>query len=380
MLLWLSFVVLSAVVLAALLWPLLRPAMSGAAVEPAAADRAVYRDQLAEIAADRERGLIGAAEAEAAEREIARRLIADPGSPSSRNRPVAETGRAVLLGAIALMPAIALGLYSVLGAPTLPSQSNSARLRAPPEQNSLDELIARVEARLQAQPEDGAGWDVIAPVYLRQQRFREAADAYARAIRLLGANVKRLSGLAEASIVAADGIVGEAARAAYEQVLKLEPGLPEALFWLAIAKEQDGNLAAAAADYRAILAEAPRDIPWRPAVQERLDMVSQRLGLPAGPDAGRGAAPSAEARSAIEQLAPAEKAKAVAGMVDGLAQRLAKDGSDVGGWLRLLRAYKVMGRDQEAAFALGNARRALKDNGAALAEIEALAKSLGIGS
>ena len=127
-------------------------------------------------------------------------------------------------------------------------------------------------------PEDGEGWDVIAPVYYKLGRFRDAANAYAHAARLKGETVRRLAGLAESAVFAADGIVTEEARAAYEKILKLEPGRVEPRFWLALAKEQDGKLADALADYKALLAEAPPDAPWRAAVEGRIAEVCPAHG------------------------------------------------------------------------------------------------------
>ena len=45
--------------------------------------------------------------------------------------------------------------------------------------------FARVEKHLAAQPEDGRGWEVIAPVYLRLTRGADAAHAYERVISML---------------------------------------------------------------------------------------------------------------------------------------------------------------------------------------------------
>ncbi|ODT29768.1 MAG: c-type cytochrome biogenesis protein CcmI, partial [Hyphomicrobium sp. SCN 65-11] len=74
MLLWLGFAVLTAGVVAALLRPLLVGTPTDTSLQPTGT--AVYRDQLAEIEADRARGLIAETEAEAARVEIARRLLA----------------------------------------------------------------------------------------------------------------------------------------------------------------------------------------------------------------------------------------------------------------------------------------------------------------
>src|SRR5215467_6048505 len=71
MLLWSVFVLMTAVAILSVLWPLSRTANG-----QAGSDIAVYRDQLDEVDRDRKAGLIGEAEAQAARVEVSRRLIA----------------------------------------------------------------------------------------------------------------------------------------------------------------------------------------------------------------------------------------------------------------------------------------------------------------
>ncbi len=247
------------------------------------------------------------------------------------------------------------------------------------EQANVTELIAKVEARLREHPEDGQGWDVIAPIYLKLGRFREAAAAFANAARIEGETARRLAGFAEATVLAADGVVGEEARLAFEKILKSDPRRPEPRFWLALAKEQDGKLADALADYKALLADTPGDAPWREAVEGRIAEVSRRI--PGADKAGpRAPGPSAADVAAAERLAPEDRARMIAQMVDGLAQRLERDGRDLAGWLRLVNAYAVLDRKDDARAALTRARQNFPADEKALAELAALAKSLGLGS
>lgn len=413
MLLWLGFSVITAAVVAALLRPLLRG--TAAVLDPAAADLAVYRDQLTEITLDRERGLIADGEAEAARTEVARRLLAReqalPGPRSARRGTGPAAGsaaggdgsdRSISRAAMfvgALVPLLAIGLYLQFGSPRLPAQPHLARVSKPNETASIDELLAKVEARLRANPEDGQGWDVIAPVYMVQQRPLDAANAFARAISILGESPKRLAGLAEAHVLASNGMVVEPARLAYERLRVLEPGRLEPKFWLAFAKEQDGKLDAAAAEYRALLADAPPDAPWRPMVEERLQEVNSRGvggGAPAAaapvgsapasspPVASRPAAAAAGPRQedieAASKMTAEQRAAMIEKMVEGLAAKLKVNGKDVAGWINLVRAYTVMGRRGDAQAALAEARGQLAGDNAALAEIAALEKSLGLGS
>jgi cytochrome c-type biogenesis protein CcmH len=275
------------------------------------------------------------------------------------------------------VPVLTLGLYLTYGSPGLPSFPTSARTQVPLENAQIGELVAKVEARLREHPEEGEGWDVIAPVYLRLGRFRDAADAFARAARLKGETVKRLAGLAEASVLGADGVVTEEARLAYEKILKLEPGRADARFWLALAKEQDGKLAEALAEYKALLAQSAAAAPWRAALEKRIAEVSPRLS---GTQQPTSPSPSSEDVAAAEKLAPGDRARMIAQMVDGLAQRLKRDGRDLAGWLRLVKAYAVLGRKEDAVGALADARKSFGGDDKALAELAALAKSLGLGS
>lgn len=382
MLLWFGFAILAAGVVALLVRPLSGLAAGGpeaTADSAAVSDVAVYKDQLAEIEQDRERGLIDAVEAEAVRAEVARRLLSHAsdghaGSSAGMTPAVASRWTAIAIGTI--VPVASLALYLVSGSPSLPSQPFGARVATPHSKATVDELIAKVEARLKANPEEGQGWDVIAPIYLRMGRADDAAQAYARAMKLLGETPERLLGFAESNVIAANGIVGEGARKAFQRVMEIEPTNFEARFGLALAKEQDGNKDAAIADYKAIYEEIPPDIPWRAGLGERL----AALGAPQ-PEAATGArGPTAADVAAAEKLSPEERQAQINRMVEGLSLRLKENGSDLEGWVKLVRAYAVLGRSADAAAALSQARKNFTADAKALGELDQLAKGLGLGS
>jgi cytochrome c-type biogenesis protein CcmH len=385
MLLWIVLALMTAAVLAAVLAPLGRRARSEDA--DASADLgtpAVYRHQLAEIEAERARGLIGTAEAEAARLEVSRRLLAAAArSEGARLQTDARRGPAesryanIAIGTAIAAPLLALGLYLMHGSPGMPSSPFAARGDAMRDQAALAGLIAKVEARLREAPEDGKGWEVIAPVYRKLGRFRDAATAYANAARLQGETVKLLAGLAEASVLASDGIVTEPARAAYQKILRIEPGRVEARFWLAMAKEQDGRLAEALADYRALLKDAPPEAPYRSPLNLRIEEVSGRMAAASG---AKPAGPTTSDVEAAAKLNPEQRAQMVTAMVEGLARRLKDNGKDLSGWLRLLNAYAVLGRKDDARAALAEARRNFNGDARALSELSQLAATLGLGS
>jgi cytochrome c-type biogenesis protein CcmH len=391
MVFWILVAVLVAGVTLAIIRPLLRaPELASATAE---ADIAVYKDQLKEIAADEVRGTLASDEAESARTEIARRLLRvtqdnTKSSTASRASAVNRFVVPVSLATAVALPIVSLGLYLAYGRPGMPAQPLSERLAEANTSSSPNDLVAKVEQRLREHPEDGRGWDVIAPVYYAMGRYPDAADAYQKALRLVGENPKRLQGFANARIRMENGIVPDDARKALQRILALDPKAIEPKIWLALAKEQDGHLTEAAADYKDLITTAPNDAPWRPVLLQRLAKIDPKSAEPfanAQPSATDSApaasgVPSGPGAAAVMNMKPEERQAFIAQMVDNLAARLKANGSDVEGWVRLIRAYQVLGRHDDAVKALGNARASLKDNQGGLAQVEDLARQLGLGS
>ncbi len=374
---WTIMALMTAAAIFAVLWPLSRRnrIRGGSDIE-------VYRDQLDEIERDRAAGLIGEPEAIAARTEVSRRLIAAGDAAPPVEHPVEMSGgtiatgaplwrrRATALAALVLLPIGAAALYLSVGAPMLPGQPHAERTARPPDQNSLAEMIARVEQRLEQHPEDGTGWEVIAPVYMRLGRFEDAVKARQNALRLLGPTAAREADLGEALTGLANGIVSAEAKAAFERAVALDASDFKARYFLGLALEQDGRPKEAAAAWRSLLAQAPPGAPWAAFVREQLARVEPGVAPPPGP--------SAEDVATASEMPADQRAAMIAGMVERLADRLKREGSDVEGWLRLMRAYMVLGDRDKARAAAGDARRALASEPDKVRQVEELAKGLGL--
>jgi len=384
-LLWVILAGLTAIVL----FFVLRPLAGGGASAPVreAFDAAVYRDQLQEIESDRARELIGDAEAEAARLEVARRLLAaDSKMADSDAAPKgSKPAWAALIGIALALPLAAVSLYLLYGSPRLPDQPLAARLHDPASETNVAALVARVEARLRTHPNEGEGWDVIAPVYLSMQRYEDAAEAYSQAVRLLGASAKRLSGYGQALVLEKGGVVSDAAKHALEQAHALDATLVEPRILLAIAKEQDGNYAGAIADWRGLLDRQGSNEAWRAMIEKRIAVAQTHLsgkplsGTETAPQGGA-PGPSAADVAAAQNMSPADRQAMIEGMVQKLAARLAQQGDDLAGWLRLVRAYTVLNRKDDALAALARAKTQFAGNTQAIEQLDALAAELGLKS
>ncbi len=160
-----------------------------------------------------------------------------------------------------------------MGSPQLPGAPLAARLDAPLENRSIESMVAQVEAHLEKNPNDGQGWQVVAPVYMRMGRFNDAVRARAQTVRLLGASADREADLGEAQVAAANGVVTADAKATFERALKADARNLKAQYFTGLAAEQDGRTADAARIWRAMLERAPPNAPFRTLIQQSLARV-----------------------------------------------------------------------------------------------------------
>ncbi len=364
MLLWITFAALTAFAAIAIASPFWRTVQSA---EGDGQDLAVYKQQLTEVEEEHARGLLGDAEAAAARVEISRRILT---AAEDKDRGTSSAQPFAPYLVIALIAVSSMGTYLYFGSPNVPDQPLSARV-APEQQQLLqqpiDNLIAQVEERLKKTPDDGAGWNVVGPVYMRLGRYQDAVHAFRRALDLLGESPDRWIGLGEALTFSNGGVVTPEAADAFQKVLKDRPDDFSASFWLAAHQEQTNKLAEAAKSYQALLTRTlPDDV--KAMVGEKLAGVQARIS---------GVQPPAvAAKPAFDdsQMAMINQ------MVSGLAARLKADGSDLDGWLKLMRAYTVLGRRDDALSALKQAESQFAENKEALAQIDEFAKSLGLKS
>ncbi len=379
MLFWILVAILTAAVAVVLLLPLLRA--NARAEAPRSHDVEVYRDQLDELTRDEKAGLISGDDAEFARAEVARRLLAasDAVKTSETRTSSRRVNRLAQLCIIVFLPALGLCLYLTTGRPDVPDAPLSARLANPGDDPNI--LIAQAEQKLAKNPEDGAGWDLLAPIYYRTGRIEDAAVAFDRAIRLLGPTPTRLGGYAESLIALSGGLITTDAQTALQKLLVLQPNDPRAEFYLALALKQDGKKDEALAAFNTLVAQSPKDAPWLPLVNEHIAGLKDGA---ATPDTGRQAAESAPGNPTSDDIAAAETMSAgdrrtmIQGMVDSLSGKLKEDPANFEGWMRLVRSYSVLDQKDKAADALKQGLAAFPASGAEGKQLLALAAELGL--
>jgi cytochrome c-type biogenesis protein CcmH len=367
MTLWFVFALMTVAAIFAVLWPLGR---NGRAQDQGS-EVAVYKDQLAEVERDLAAGMIPAPDAEAARVEISRRLLAAAASePTVAPTSNLKWRRAAAVAALAGLPLVAIAVYMPLGSPKLQDFPLAQRERAPGKAQSLENLVEQVQQHLEKNPTDGRGWNVLAPVLQRLGRFDDAVRAYRSSLTYNGESAERRADLGEALSAAAGGVVTAEAKSEFDRAHALDADDPKANYFLGLAAEQDGRKDDAANIWRALLAKAPADAPWRALVQTSLARVGGGGTMPALSD---------ETIAASKDMAEGDRNAMVRGMVERLATRLKQNGDDVESWLRLVRAYLVMGERDKAMGASVDARQAVASDAERLRQLNEGLKTLGLG-
>lgn len=352
---WIAAAVLSAAA-AALMLAMAQRAGVAVGEDPAVA---VHRRQLAEIDDLAERGLLAEDERKAARAEAGRRLLA----AADHQEQAAGTGgrRAALIGA-ALTPLLALGLYVALGSPDRADEPFARRVEAwrtgDPASLTPAQMAAVLRMVAAERPRDPEPLRNLAMAEMASGNFPAAAEAVRKALRLRPGRADLWSMLGEVFVLQANGEVGEDARAAFEQALRIDPRSQNARYFVARADIEAGRVAQGLAGWETLLGELPAGDARAQALRAEIGQVKSAGGL-----------------KPVQPEQPDEMGAAIRQMVDGLAARLAASPDDPQGWARLVRAYTVLGETEKRAAALARARALFKDDPEVLKALDEAAES-----
>lgn len=365
------------------LWPLLRRAPD--AVDTGQFDRAVYRDQLAELDQDLARGVLPAHEAAAARLEIERRMLA------SARTAIAAGGRrspAMAAGLAVLMIAGTSGLYLEMGRPLMAGQTPRATVPPPGDggHTDVEKSVLALREKLDASPDNAERWMLYARTTATLGQWDRSIEGYRQVMRLVPNEPDVIAGYGEMLLMQADGIVTPDAHAAFDTVIGLRPKSDIARFYLALAAAQGGEMQRAIDQWLTLAKDAPEGSEMRAEIARRIAESAKLAGIaapalpPGGPPlppepadaAAAPGGPNADEVAAAAQMAPAERDAMVHAMVDKLAAKLAAAPDDAEGWLKLGRAYLVLGDATKSAAAYDRAQ-ALRPGDVSVKLAEAMA-------
>jgi len=291
---------------------------------PAEANAAVYRDQMAELDREFVMGNLSYEELKAARDELSQRLLADvavldtaaqqqPSRPSS-----AVAWRKPWLGIALLVfvvPVASLLMYSVLGEPAaldpralVQGADNSAEVT--PEK--LTEMATALTRRLQDEPNSMEGWVMLGRVQRARGHFEEAAEAYAKALTLSrddNLSIERAEVLAQKN---GGSFAGEP-WLIIQRVLTADPHHLNALFLAGSASFAELNFNTALRYWERAREVVPADSPDAPELDRAIAEARNKMGLPAIPP--RAASATADAASSSPAAKVALASSSISGRV-----------------------------------------------------------------
>jgi cytochrome c-type biogenesis protein CcmH len=325
---------LAALALGFLLVPLLRSRGRAAQDNRAESNATIYRNQLAELEAERAQGLLSEARVAESRAEIERRLAEDLASGESGTSAARTSWQGTRLAiAIALglgLPIVAVGLYALVGTPSAldPSaaqQNAGGGHEVTPQQ--IEAMVDQLAARLAQQPNNPEGWMMLARSQAVLGHYAESAKAYAKAIEYGGKNASVLADYADVLAMAKGrDLRGEPYRL-IQEALELDPDHVKALALAGTAEFHMGHYDAAIGYWERLMKKLPPDSPLAEGVRSGLETARERSGRPPlaaaqPPVTAPSGAPSASAPPA------ASGAEAIQGVVmldSGLAASVKPD-------------------------------------------------------
>ena len=401
MIAWIVFTVMVVIAAVGITIPLVRR-YDAKRVRPV--ENEVLRAQLAEIDDQAGSDSVTPETTETLKTETIRRFLSETPPAEAPARPLG--GRSLLVLAIGLAAVVAIGatlLYAKLGRPDMatasasavPAAAGDAQAAGGVPDSHVGEMIAQLEAKMKSSPNDPEGWRMLGWSYMSTGRYADAAGAYGRASAIDPGNADYLSARGEALTKAADGHVTPEARKVFAAAAKLDPTDPRARYFLAAAKDQDGDHAGALADWIALLKSAPPGAPWAADVRGFVIRIAAARGeditgklppapppAPAAPDTADASAaaggPSPDQVAAAQQLPAGDQQAMIHQMVDRLAARLKANPKDAEGWVKLMRARTVLNDPAAASAAYHDALKAFAGDAAQQASLRDQARQIGV--
>jgi len=262
----------AAVALAFVLPPLLRAARPAAEAARGEANALIYREQLVELRAERERGAMGEEPFQRAMRELERRIVAEAGTSASAAQQGPHALAAVLV-ALAI-PLIAGVGYWHLGAP-FALQPGATEALAPPRPGELEEMVEKLSNQLQKSPGDAEGWALLARSLAALGQHERAAQSFSRAAQLLPNDANVLADYADALAVTRGRQLAGEPMQLVRRALAADPQHLKALALAGAGEFQAGEHAAAAGHWRQVLALLPPDSEFARQLQGSLQQAEQ---------------------------------------------------------------------------------------------------------
>ena len=300
---WLSAASMSLIALLFAILPLLRN-RTDTSVSRQLLNTALIKEQLNELQADLEAGKLEPDAYQAARHDLERELLNDTDTATEAEPQAQRSGRWAIGLFGALIPALAVFLYLQLGAAPLLERSARPPVAQKPAQepaHSLQDMVQKLAARLEEDPDNVEGWVMLGRSYAALDRYQEAENAYAQARRIAGDHPQLLVDSADIMVMANGGRFTSEAAELLERALHVQPENAKGLWLMGHYEYQDEDFQSAVDYWQRAAAQLPPDSEDTRAIRQQIEQAESRLLA-----AGGSVAPAAETRTAPASDASAE--------------------------------------------------------------------------
>lgn len=183
-----------------------------------------------------------------------------------------------LIGLGVLLPLSSAGLYILGQRETLSYLYNpeaTADASVPP---MVLKMVARLEKRLEEQPDDAAGWFRLGRAYAVMGRQEQAGAAYARAYKLMPDNPEVVAEYAAFLYNGDPQNTGGPVFELYSKLLKLDPQNQNALWFLGFAAFQQGDYKQALGLWDKLLKSLPADSNEAEHLRQIVAKTREKMG------------------------------------------------------------------------------------------------------
>jgi cytochrome c-type biogenesis protein CcmH len=271
--------------------PLLKRSLPAADVDQDQINLDLFKQQLAELDNDLAAGKLEQHQYDAARRDLERELLYDVSDKAATPKTPRAGGRwAAPVLAIAV-PAIAVGLYQVIGYQEIITKTQPAAATTVSDAHAggadgmppLDVLVERLAKRMEQNPDDVEGWIMLGRTYFTLGQPESALAAIERAYALAPENTEVMLHLAEATAAAQDSSLEGRPAELVARVLKQEPENASARWLSGMIAFQRGQYNAAVVNWQKVLAQLDPAGDQAGDVRRLIEQARQRSGAPPQP-------------------------------------------------------------------------------------------------
>lgn len=296
---------MTAAALGCVLFPLLRS--DGGRPAVTLSNLQILREQMGELDAARDKGVMTAQAHVEATDELRRRVNTETTSNSGTE---SESPQRMLAAVIMLViPLVAAGLYQYTGSPAaLVVASPSDEPKGPQHEISaadVSTLIQSLSDRLRKDPTNADGWYMLARSYTAIGRYQDALGAYERLLVLVPDDSAVLADYADVLATLQGGTLSGKPEEIIQQALKYNPKDVKALALAGNAAFQRGDMTAARAQWEQLLPLVPVDSPIHQGTLASLAQIERRADSPMPVSKAQKASADAPGVSGTVTLAPA---------------------------------------------------------------------------